>query len=271
MKKEKEIWKPLIHRSVVPDRYLISSIGRVKGIYRINRVGDKFYFDKPKLLKPYTCQQNTSLRISLITGLNKTKAFYIPTLMINIFKIKKPNDPYNNYRPYYIDGNFLNNDRNNIGFKKFTKYKINGFKHEPINFIEKGKLIAKICGKCGKKKTAEHFMISCIKDDGTKTLKNKCVECSCRERWKQIKSDPVLFQRYLITSRAWNVSKKGRKYHLEYDRERRKELTDWYVKGIICMRMNGMLKRKDIPKEMVEMYRTKIITTRLLRKLKTNI
>lgn len=63
------------------------------------------------------------------------------------------------------------------------------------------------------------------------------------------------------------VRKYKDRYWIEHERQQRKNLDDPYVIRVIKKSVDYQLKTKDIPKDLIEIYRTKIIIHRLLKQL----
>lgn len=254
---------PLVYRNVIKGRYLINKNGEVFCLWRLNKNRGKNYYDPPIRVSSYLGQSGTSSMISLMVGVNKTKAFYLHTIMAKVFNLERP-DNFNQYILYYKDGDLLNNRLNNIGYKKLTQYKKYGLKYESVNVVKNGELVAKSCSYCGKTKSINNFQVS-ARHNGKLTLKNKCVQCVSKLQWERIKSDPKHFARHRENQRRSQGSERGKKYHREYDKKQRENLDDAYVKKVIQKAFNYKLQIKHIPKWYIEAKRIRIKTIRLIK------
>lgn len=258
MIKEKEIWKPLTYSDIIPDRYKISSYGRVMQLYKITNNGLRYKISR--IIKPYFNLNNKvgSQCVSLYNG-KKMKICFLSTIMVDIFKIKKP-DNNNLYKLVHKDGNNLNYSLDNLSYTKFT---IRKYKYDPKNIYKDGILVKKICGKCGKEKEIKNFSISSRYKQKT-TYKNICYSCSGKQQWKKIRSSPELFEKVKQKTYEWAKSDAGKKYYRDYDKKYRKKLANSYVKQIIRNSFKS-IPTTMITKEFINIYKIHLITKAKLK------
>lgn len=207
----------------------------------------------------------------LLCDNGKYDFFTLNTLMIKAFKLQPP-DKYHMYKIMHKDGDPWNNNLSNLEWKIRHVSKLNKFYPQPF-YNEKGKIVSKVCDKCGENKPISKFILQTHKEGYKKTYKNTCLPCIAKNNLKRILDCPVKKANYLKRSKEFFATPNGRKWLKNYNRNynktekgyticrksriKNKELiSDGYIKELLAE--PRLLKRKEIPQYLIDLKRKEI-------------
>ena len=127
----------------------------------------------------------------------------------------------------------------------------------------------KKCTECNKIKPLNKYFKATKTPDGKAY---KCKICTIQLRKEWVKRNPEKHKAQIARrkfSKNWPTSE-SRKAKIALQRKHRKDLTDTYIKQLICSKgtIGENLNPKDISKELIEAYKIQVLLKRALRELK---
>ena len=124
---------------------------------------------------------------------------------------------------------------------------------------------SKECTKCGKVKWWYKFYK--IKGHAF-SLRSQCKSCGIeyRKEWKKLNKE-----RTYIAEKMYRLKNRDKSYAYANKRKKklRIELSDWYVKQLLCS--CGGVKSDEIPQELIDMKRQQLTLYRAIRGAKNDI
>lgn len=241
-------------------RYSITSEGIIYTHYKNTNTGKKCYRKVPlaKYLQKNSAVVN--LQFGKHSKANRSKTIYVNTLMIDMFKLKKP-DIFHMYDLKPKNGDILDNSLNNLEWRIRSTSDFN-FYPQPY-YDKKGNITSKRCSNCGEIKDISYYSLQTPKRKSENpTYKNKCTRCRTTERRILINSSEESLKRAREHARRWSNSEKGKAYHRQYGIAWTKKdydrIGDHYISN--CLKV----PRKELTPELREIFKKKITLKRKL-------
>ena len=189
-------------------RYSITSGGIIYTHYKNTNTGRKCYRKVPlaKYLQKNSAVVN--LQFGKHSKSNRSKTIYVNTLMIDMFKLKKP-DIFHMYDLKPKNGDILDNSLDNLEWRIRSTSDFN-FYPQPY-YDKKGNITSKRCSNCGQIKDISYYSLQTPKRKSENpTYKNKCTRCRTTERRILINSSEESLKRAREHARRWSNSEKGK-------------------------------------------------------------
>lgn len=131
--------------------------------------------------------------------------------------------------------------------------------------------LKKRCKKCGDKKSLDDFYICKRLKSGGVVRRGECKKCHNEGGKKRMRASKELQDKKREYNKRWRQAnpnkvagfkERGKAKRKAYFDNRRRDLTDGYVRGLLAS--DSPLREKDIPQELVDVKRAQIKIQRLL-------
>ena len=114
------------------------------------------------------------------------------------------------------------------------------------------------CRTCGETKYVKDFLLNSATVDGSRYPHHSCKICEYGPTTEHRKMNAEKQKRIY-----WADPEKSRKYKNEWKRKQTEEVSDWFVKHLICS--SSILKYKDIDQELIDLKRSEILLNRAIK------
>ena len=114
------------------------------------------------------------------------------------------------------------------------------------------------CKTCGEKKYVTDFYLGSLTVDGSRYPRHSCKACDYGATPELRKKNAERQKRSY-----WADVEKSRKLKNDWKRKQTEEVSDWFVKHLICS--GSILKYKDIDQELIDLKRSEILLNRALK------